>query len=504
MSKLNRTSEAGRKNGRESGLVRGGMERHGVIAALVAAAGMLVGGSTAYGQYGPAKGKQPAKNTQPADKSQQPAAPGQPGGTAPAQPDQADPAARKPAPKEGPYITKSDEKSLTLNVTVNVRTDRSRDRDSQGMPVVKSLEFKTLAVVFPLLSETGSSRAGSPYARSRGKDPEGQPSDSQVRGELLVDDQVVCKAPTLLESGEYQSGVRLGRWDAKDGTAREVTLKLTIPMTCYQTALDEKAAKAVGWPKGEWPKEAALTFKPQMYVNEDMNGVYDMTPVQNAVKEWTNGQPQSQPPVVLAKYLAGQVMEAIQPSGNGLAYASTGEIEGIGLVGGPYALQVRRGSDYDAACALVACYREAGLPARTVIGYAREGADDRRFLKSRKDRAELRVWVEFCLYDELNNTVNWVPVDIVQMRKKSSQAGDLNRPWPYFGTHDQLNEVAPFAFQFHPPTTVLSYGSPGFWGWMVTPKPPTQAFQTLRFEVTASAARGGEPEKREKKDEKKR
>ena len=44
-----------------------------------------------------------------------------------------------------------------------------------------------------------------------------------------------------------------------------------------------------------------------------------------------------------------------------------------------------------------------------------------------------------------------------------------------------------FAFQFHPPTSVRAYGSPGFWGWMVTPKEPTRAEQQISFNVVTTA-----------------
>lgn len=442
----------------------------------------------------------------------QPGTPAQPGGQPPAnqpgspatgaQPGTAGQPVKRPVPQVGPYVQQVQSKNLTLTISVDVLLDRSDDRDAQGMPVVRPLTFKTLAFVFPVLEATASFKPNAVFQRRGGKDPEGEARFGMVKGELYVNDQLVSNAPTLL-TGEYQSGVRLGRWDARDMTAREVELKLEISGTAYRTKFDEAAAAKVGWPTGEWPKEASATFKPQMFVNEDaVVGAYDMSIVQEAVKRWTKGNPRSVPPVTLAKYIFGEVVAMMQPSGEGLEFTRNGLIQGIGLVGAPEAMRLKRGSEFDIACVLAACYREAGLPARTVIAYAREDAGDREnFLNRRKEKAQLRSWVEFCLYDEVNNTINWVPVDPARMRKKSSRPPPLNKPWAYFGDNDDLNEVVPFALQFHPPTTVLAYGSPGFWGWLVTPQPPSTAYQALRFEVTASSQRGGEPPP---KDEKKR
>lgn len=439
-------------------------------------------GTTAPGQ--PAKGTQPPAQNQP----NQPAQPGKTG-SQPAQ------APKKVAPQPGPYVTLEQEKDLTLRINVLVRLDRSSDRTGNNMPDIRPMTFKTLTFVFPVLEGTASFRPGSVFQKRGNKDPEGEARPGMVKGELYVNDQLVSKAPTLL-TGDYPSGVRLGRWNATDMTAREVELKLEIAGSVSRTKFDEKAALKVGWPGGEWPKEAAATFKPELYIDHDnVVGQYDMTIVKDAVKRWTKGNPRSVPPVTLAKYIAGEVVSMMQTSGDGLTYTRESFIEGIGLVGAPEAMRLKRGSEFDLTCVLAACYREAGLPARTVIGYARAAAGEREnFLNKRKEKAELRSWVEFCLYDEANNTINWVPVDPARMRKKSSRPPALDRPWMYFGEHSDLNEVVPFALQFHPPTTVLAYGSPGFWGWLVTPQPPAQAYQSLQFDIFASSTTGKKDE----------
>ncbi|QYU67652.1 hypothetical protein J4558_22550 [Leptolyngbya sp. 15MV] len=80
----------------------------------------------------------------------------------------------------------------------------------------------------------------------------------------------------------------------------------------------------------------------------------------------------------------------------------------------------------------------------------------------------------------------WIPVDIVALRKASSNPRPLDRPWPFFGTHPELDAVVPVAFQFQPPTDVVAHGSPALYGWMVTPQPPTRVIQAIRVSVTST------------------
>lgn len=142
---------------------------------------------------------------------------------------------------------------------------------------------------------------------------------------------------------------------------------------------------------------------------------------------------------------------------------------------------------------LAAVYRAAGLPARTVIGFDVSAKKDRDgFLdKGKSGPQKLRAWVEFCLYDEAAQREVWVPVDVVRMRQSSSRAPALNRPWKFFGTHDELENVIPIAFQYHPPTTVVAHGAFGLWGWLTTPEIPLVK-QHLRLDAITTPKRGGD------------
>ncbi len=64
----------------------------------------------------------------------------------------------------------------------------------------------------------------------------------------------------------------------------------------------------------------------------------------------------------------------------------------------------------------------------------------------------------------------------------------------HFGNLEDFERVIPFAFQFHPPTTVRSYGSPAFWGWLMLPEAPEGAKQTITFNATSTANRGNDPD----------
>ncbi|MCC6660595.1 MAG: transglutaminase domain-containing protein [Phycisphaerales bacterium] len=417
----------------------------------------------------------------------QPAAPSTPP-TQPAASQPAAPAAQpRPTPRPAPLIVPTGDflkrvngKDWTLTIDVNIRAGMDRV-PADRIPEKDLWKFDTIAVVFPLLTGTASSMT---YAAAT--------------GQLSLNDVRVAVPMDLLPG--YPGGTRLGKWGFTDWTGEELRLHVTLPTTCWNTVFDEARAGRVGWPAGPWPDEAASSFLPEWYMDVAPDGTaYDMSPLQNLLDRWTNGKdPRSLPPVTLAKWIAGRVQEEIQPSGLGLV-ASSGRrvsgLEGVNLQTVPVTAQRRRGSEFDVVCLLTAAYRAAGLPARTVIAWDTGEDDDKPFL-AKGSSARLRAWTEFYLYDEKAGTGNWIPVDVIRLRQSGSRAGKLDQPWKYFGTHDELRNVIPFAHQFHPPTTVRAYGSPGFWGWLVTPKPPDRAVQTLSFTASSTSKGPGDDKKR--------
>ncbi len=380
-----------------------------------------------------------------------------------------------------PYLELYDGDEWTLQVTVNIRAYQDVDAHT-GMPVGDPFKFDTAAIVFPVLKRTASSVT----------------DDRGLAGLIKLND--VDTNYKMQLASDYHSGARLAVWKLDESWAgQEVGLQVSVPSTCYKTKFNEQAASLVGWPKGDWPPDAASTFDPQFYVNMGPDGAYDMTPVRELVRRWTEGKdPKSIKPAPLAKFLAGQVMGWVQPTGSGLGSNRIGQLEGIDLQGAPLTAERRRGSDFDMVCLLAAVYREAGLPARTVIGYdIGESKDrDRGTFLERQKSANLRAWVEFALMDEGAGQLHWIPVDVARMRKSGSRTQPPDKEWKFFGTHDELNGVIPFAMHFHPPTTVRAYGSPGFWGWLVTPKPPESAVQALTFTAWRTPKHGGQDSKK--------
>lgn len=372
----------------------------------------------------------------------------------------------------------------TLNIHVTVRA--WSEKDSRNMPKNDLWRFDTAAVVFPMPDRTSSSRS----------------RDNAITSQVTLNDRDTGAKLAFIPQ-LYHSGTRLAKWELAEKSGSEVELRASVPMTSFETVFNEAEASKLPWPS-TWPEIAASTFEPMMYIDigpDDRGQLapYDMAPIDDLLEKLLAGNdPKSISPVALAKYVAGEVQRRFQPSGNGIAFSPRGgAMEGIDLQGAPLAAKRLRGSHFDMNCVLLALYRKAGLASRLVVGYdAGADSDDDDFLSKRRgsSRDNLRAWIEFALIHPQNETeVIWVPVDVSRMREKSTVPPALDRPWEFFGTHDELDGVCPIAYQFHPPTTVRAYGSPGFWGWLVTPEAPERAYQTLRFEAITTPKRGDDP-----------
>jgi hypothetical protein len=385
------------------------------------------------------------------------------------------------------YLTRGHSHDWTLTTTIDLRAYQDiRSRDSKGNRKVTfdTWTFENATVVFPFIPDTASSET----------------VESSYTGKVTLDDQLRDDTPEFIKRVDNGMGAWLAKWEVGPADkAREMELEVSVSMTCYETVFNEDAAKTVGWPQGAWPAEAASALLPQPFIDHDSSGPYDMEPVKKLVKEWTNGDPKKVPPMVLAKWVAGQVVQSVQVSGDGFSFDRTGLLEGLDLQGPGETARRKRGSPFDIACFLVAAYREAGLPARLVIGFDKS-EEEATFLKKTDSKGGLLAWVEWCLYDESDNSVTWVPVDIAEMRRTQSRLPKdfMNKPLKYFGTHERLDDMMPFAFHFHPPTTVVSYGSPGFWGWLVFPELPQNCSQSISLRGATTSTRGGNDAKQDR------
>lgn len=366
-------------------------------------------------------------------------------------------------------VKKGRTRRRTLKVEINIdsfQTPARLTRNDQ-MPDIRSLKFDSAAAVFPVLRTTASSET----------------DVDNVVGVFSFDDRPRDVTPQYNEG--YHSGTRLGKWELQNLEGREAQLALSIPLTTWEVELAEPSATNFPWPNGKWSKTAESTFQPQMFVDRDR------PELSRALDSWTGGKdPKAIPPFQLAKYLCGKIIETVQPSGNGYySNRRNGQFAGLELKGAAQTLLDARGTEHDIACLLAAIYRNAGLPARTVIGHDISDTKGQRSTPFDRNKSgngpQLRSWVEFCLYDPQADVELWLPADPVRIRGSSSRVQPLDKPWKFFGSHDELDDVLPFAFQYHPPTTVVAHGAPAFWGWLTIPE--TQiATQWLRFSTIST------------------
>ncbi|MCH7793132.1 MAG: transglutaminase domain-containing protein [Planctomycetes bacterium] len=374
-------------------------------------------------------------------------------------------------------------KDWTLNVHVRVAAWQQRHIRPDQLPAHDVWSFDQTAVVFPVIQKSSTSEL----------------SDRGVKSVLTFDDRVIDDAFKGYLAG-YHSGTRLGKWGIIKMTGRELELKIQLPVTCSRVRFNEEAAARAIWPN-QWPPDAASSFEPQMFVDYASGSrPYDMKIIDRMVKDWTKGDVKKVHPVVAAKVLAREVVGHVQQiAGIGVGFNRLGELEGVALRGVPVIASTRRGNEFEMVCLLASVYRRAGIPARTVIGWD-VNEDEDEFLKRGKKENKFRAWVEFALYDPKSDGVVWVPVDIVEMwndRNRNPFRDDYwNRPLDHFGNIDDSDRVIPFAFQFHPPTTVRSYGSPGFWGWLMLPESPERAQQAISFHAVSTAQRAADQQNR--------
>lgn len=406
----------------------------------------------------------------------------------------------------GPYITKQLGRDVILRVRLAVNSDSPNNRiyytdpfskKTVELPKITPFKFTSLSVLWPAIPNTSSS----------------DQSPGQLTGTLSLNNTPISDRPNLIEG--YPGGVKFARFDTGNQPAaiecRRVELKVEQPMRVYRTAFDEEAALQVPWPTGPWPAEAASIMQPQLYLETGLDAsgavrAYDDKIVTKALEIWMKEAGLSGPrgvgPVALAKILTSKVWGAIQVSGEGRASKNrTGEFAGLMLNPPGVALENGRANEHEDAALLATILRKAGLPTRVVIGWD-GGTGEARFLQKSSTVNQIRTWVEFCLYDEAKNTINWVPVDVARLRRMGNRPFDLQRKWNFFGDNDELGGVLPFAFQFVPPTDVASYGYPAFWGWFATPQPPRQAEQSLSFDSSTAPTSADDNRTNEEKQNK--
>lgn len=279
-----------------------------------------------------------------------------------------------------------------------------------------------------------------------------------------------------------------------------------VLVTC-ETEFNQKAAWNLPWPE-RFPPDATpwLTRDPVFDKDSETGG--DL--VAKLLNEWTGGNdPRQIPPVQLAKFLTGKVLEHVRTNVNNTrpplaappvlrvngsrpqltyTYQNRDVVVMRGMFGGMMVKNAadivtdRVGSEHDMTNLLTAMLRRVGIPARTVIGIDNEETSINNRIKS---------WVEFALVAPDVGGVIWVPVDVEELKGSGRTSRNWEQEWKHFGTSDVLRNTMPVAFHFHPPANYQSYVLPALYGIQNDGPLPEIGLQAVSYNVSSVPNRGG-------------
>ena len=386
-----------------------------------------------------------------------------------------------------PVLTRVEPKEWTLHhqidLTIPVDTVPIRSRD----PVVlvgdaASFVVHRAEVYFALPRETASSTTVI--------DDPGFGAGARFDGVQIADGVAAIAGPAWLgdvvrlridpPNPPPRDAIRLNDGGAAVWFGRRLEVFLDIPMVCHQTRLDEARAREVPWPTGRPPADVAALLTPEPLIESDAPAIVAL------VREWTGGRARSVAPIDAAKDLTGRVVERFMPVTLGYEFNSKGRAEGLSVRGAAAVVDEERANPFDITLFHVAVLRAAGLPARLVIGLDAIETRRRRF-------PTLRAWTELLLYDERDDTREWIPIDVVAQRLFSSRAPPITQRWQHFGHSETLDDLIPIGHSLMPPVSTagatIAYGSPALWGWRPTPDDQTLD-QALRSWAMRTVKRG--------------
>lgn len=356
-----------------------------------------------------------------------------------------------------------------------ITEDRNRFKDvsrpSGGVGDKPRFEFTKARLVFPIPERSAGSIALS----------------GTYSATLLMDDKELIKTDSTTQAWEenLRAGTRLAVFDIGPAKGSRLNLKISAPVVSSRVLFDEAEAAKIDWPTS-WPDPVGATLKAQYLVDwrrDPKEAAEAEKAIDELIKKWLNGvDPKTIKPSVLAKRLAAEVMNYVKPTSSGsstLVYRGDGlYVLGFKVTTAAEVVKDQRLPEEMMASFLTSVYRRAGIPSRVVIGLDIEDKRDRNSGtpgSSGSSRTKWVTWAEFAVYDQAKGEVAWVPVDLARQRRSSSRPGPQDKPWRYFGNHDELDYMVPVAFQFTPPTSVFVRGAPGLWGWSVEPMLPASA-----------------------------
>lgn len=244
--------------------------------------------------------------------------------------------------------------------------------------------------------------------------------------------------------------------DIPDGPINAVSYRVSWPVLSFNSEVDEAAAARIPWPR-TWPTETQRFLAPSLAIDSD-------NPVFKAFVGQVAGQELRRVPVYLAaKDLVRRTIgEFRNIMGGQLVKEGLGAIRGFRLQNASVAARANEGSPGDLVGTCVAVLRAAGIPARPVVGiYSGDG--DRSKNKLPSGSTTLCVWAEFHLPG-----AGWVPFDPNEMRGSGLPQANLQRPWRWFGTCNQLNRRVALAFDFAPIRQGFIQDWPAGWAWTIS------------------------------------
>ena len=224
----------------------------------------------------------------------------------------------------------------------------------------------------------------------------------------------------------------------------------------FMVGVEEAVLSRSTWPR-EWPAEAREFLKPQTAIESDAPIFADF------VRKTAGEQLRQVSPYRAAKDLVRAVCTSFRGvDTSGLVRHSSGAILGLKLTGAGRSLSDSKGSSHDLVAACVAVLRAAGIPARPVLAVWKE--IDR---PAGRPNTILVSWGEF-----LVPGAGWVVFDPLGMRSGPLRSLDVQRPWPGFGSIDDLNEACPFCYGFGPEGAIWPF-YPAVWGAQPTAGTPS-------------------------------
>jgi hypothetical protein len=213
------------------------------------------------------------------------------------------------------------------------------------------------------------------------------------------------------------------------------SLKWTVSWyeQCWASQVDEAAAARITWP-ADWPAEVKECLEAQPGVEA---GHADFKAFVNRV---SGGRLRQVTPWVAAKELVRATIQAYTAVDMDGTRIENSFPRGVVFNGAWQSMKTGTGSIHDVTASCVAVLRTAGIPARIVLGITEVP------VSSGVTKARFVSWAEFYLPN-----AGWVPFNPADLRGSIRGGLSIERPWPSFGTWDELNAYLPICYGFAAP-----------------------------------------------------